>query len=184
MPSVSLGTMGVFGWSWLAVLAVLALFSIRTRHGWIRVILTVMSWATLWFREFGVGATLRALVTRRHREGLNVEDFRDGAVAIMDYLEHSGPQLLFPALALGVVAVWGHRDHPALTEQQEATRGPLHVLGLVVGGLCLAWFVAALVTKSVGDASWTVLIWGAFVIALVLWDRLTEARRRPARDQG
>jgi len=163
----------LIAWFWVVAIAFLAFVAVMTPRGWVRVLLVLMSWAALWWREFGARAIVRGRVSERHHAGLNVEDFREGADVIVDWLDRTGPQVLFPALALGIVAIWGGRRDGGSGRSRSSDR----VLGVLVGGLCLAWFVVAAVTKSLGEWAWTLVIWGLFLVAIVVADARSDAGR-------
>lgn len=172
MPPLPTWAVDLLGWSWLGAVALLALVALRSSRAWVRVALVVMSWASIWDRESGVGVLVRGAVWDRHQAGLNVDDFRAGALAVSSYLDRTGPQVLIPVVALGMAAVWGRGGSPE-HERPTRTGKVLRVLGAAAGALLLAWFVAAMATRSLGNSAYVSLIGGLFLLA-------NAAIRRPS----
>ena len=169
--------MNVLGWAWWTCFAALALISVRSRRALPRVALVVICWVTFFVRELGARLALRALLGERVRAGLAADHFAAGGQGVLHYLDRSGPAVLFPAVALGFVTLLAFKDAPWLSSR----RSVLHLSGLTMGGLCLAWWVAALVTRSVGVGTGASLIWGLAIIAWVALDRRSERAEKEAR---
>jgi hypothetical protein len=131
--------MELLGWLWLGVIGLLPLVALRSPRKSERVLLVFMSWATIWTREDVAHAVLRSAIWGRRGAPLNANDFRDGGVAILDYLVRTAPQILIPVVALGLVAIWGRDGGSAVPERARGAERLPEVVGGAFGVIFLSW---------------------------------------------
>jgi len=101
--------MTTFDWSVIVVLAVLVGTAWFIENRYFRIGVVIVLLIVLLERDFSIGAYGRSLLTNMHDQGLWTEQFRDGAVAIVDYCASTRVTVLAVSVLLLILCIRGFK---------------------------------------------------------------------------